>query len=117
MAVYSEYVLIDRTTASKRALQIEDDQLKWEASAGGAEPEPIVQDKINPANYWKIYISDGQIGWESTATSQDDVVILTDQLAPFEYWQLQVRDGQLYIENNGIVVAVGGPLPWKRRRR
>jgi hypothetical protein len=117
VAVYSEYVLIDRTTADKRALQVYDDQLKWESSAGTAESEPIVEDKTNPGTYWKIYIDDGQIGWESTATVQDDVINFTDQLAPYEYWQLQVLDGQLYIENNGIVVSVGGVLPWKRRRR
>lgn len=117
MSVYAEYVLTDRVTADKRALQVYDSQLKWESSAGASESEPIVEDNTNPGTYWKIYISGGQIGWESTATVQDDSVVLQDASNPSVYWELQVLDGQLYIENEGILVAVGGPLPWKRRRR
>jgi hypothetical protein len=116
VAIYSEYVLTDRTTADARGLFINDSQVGWQASVGAPQSEFIVEDNVNAGTYWKIFIDDGQIGFESTATVQDDEVILQDQ-STAEYWRFEVRDGQLFMENNGVVVAVGSGVIFKRRRR
>lgn len=116
MALYTEYVLTDRTTADKKALRVNDRQLEWVASVDSAQSEPIVLDKTVPGSYWKIYIDDGQIGFESTATVQDDVVVFQD-ISTAEYWELEVKDGQLFIENEGITIPVGAGVIFKRRRR
>lgn len=116
MPLYSEYVLVDRTTAGKVGLKVDDSQLFHETSTGPASPEPIVEDKINQGTYWKVYVDDGQIGNETTAIVQDDQVVLQDQTTS-DIWEIQVHDGILYMENDGILVRIGFAVLIRRRRR
>jgi len=112
----SEYILPDRTIANNQSVQVDDGQLKWTETADAANAEPIFEDNTNPGTYWKMFIDDGQIAIESTVTVQDDVVQLED-LTTAQLWTFEVNDGQLAINDGISLVAIGGPLPWKRRRR
>ncbi len=112
----SELILTDRTTAANHSIQVDDGQLKWTGTVDAAASEPIFEDNVNPGNYWKMFINDDQIAVESTLTVQDDLIQL-DDVTTAQTWTFEVNDGQLAINDGAVVVAVGGPLPWKRRRR
>lgn len=88
----NEYVLTDRTTATKYAVVIDDGQLLYSSTANAASSEPIFQDDTNASDYWKLFIDNSLIAIESTVTIQDDDVLLTDQTSG-EVFKLVVNDG------------------------
>lgn len=89
----TEYVITDRTTAQKYALQIDNGEFFFEATSNAASAEPIVEDAVNAGTYWKLFIDDGQFAYESTATVQDDEIDLDDATLLVTF-RLQVSDGQ-----------------------
>jgi len=104
----SEYVLLDRTTTGKVALQVDLGQLRTNSSLGSSNPEIIVTDKTNITDKWTIFIDDGQIGFEATATIQDDQIVLQD-MSNTDIWEIRILNGLLYIESQGIVFRTIAP--------
>ena len=103
----TEYIVTDRTTATKYAISIADGELLYTETESDASSEPIVQDNTNSSDYWKIFIDDGQLGYESTATEQDDSLIFTDTVTG-GFVELAVDDGEMVMtpQVSGAVVRV-----------
>lgn len=112
----NEYVLQDRSTADKWALQVDDSQLKFTTTALGASVDIVVEDKDVPGQHYEIYIDTGQLRVETTVTVRDDVVSL-DDVTTADVWAVEVRSGQLYLNNGVVVVVVSGFGVILRRRR
>ncbi len=91
----SEYIVTDRTTATKYSIQVADGELVWTSTASAASSEPIVQDTVNSSDNWTIFIDDGQLGWESTVTEQDDSILRVDTVTSTTY-RIRIGDGQLF---------------------
>lgn len=102
----ASYIVTDRTTAVKQAIQVDDGILFIEETVSAASAEPIVTDNTDAGNYWKIFVSDGVIGIESTVTVQDDSVLL-DDITTSEIWQLIVDAGILGIESTTAPIVIG----------
>lgn len=90
----ANYIVQDRTTATKWEFSIDDGQLLYTATASAASADPIVTDTSLSDTYWKIFIDDGMLGWESTATVQNDIIYFYDATL-LKYVQLCITDGQL----------------------
>lgn len=112
----SEYVLQDRSTADKWALQVDDSQLKFAATGLTASVDIIVEDKDVPGQYYEIYIDAGQLRVEATATVRDDAVSL-DDVTTSDAWVVEVKSGQLYLNNGVVSIIVSGINSLIRRRR
>jgi hypothetical protein len=89
-----EYVVQDRTLATKWAIKVIDGILSITASSSMTSDEPVVEDNLVPGLKWKIFVDDGEIGIESSAETIEEV-ILNDGSATYE---LIVSDGMLGIE-------------------
>ena len=81
----SQYVLQDRTLATKWALFIDNGRIGYDSTLDAAQSEPIVEDDTNGGTYWKIFMDDGRLGIEETVTVQDDEVVLEDQTTAVDY--------------------------------
>ena len=90
----AQYVLQDRTLATKWALNITSAGLDWDSTADAAQAEPIVEDDTNPGTYWRWFMDNGVISIESTLTVQDDLVDLEDTVTGTHY-KLAVNAGSL----------------------
>lgn len=90
----TEYVVQDRSLATKWAISIADGELKYAASASAASSDPIVEDYLNAGTYWKIFIDDGEMGYESTVTVQNDNMLFTDTVDSSTI-QLAISDGEM----------------------
>lgn len=93
----TQYILQDRTTATKWALKVSNAQLLFEETTDTAQDEPIFVDRINLGTYWKLYIDDGQLATESTSILQNDIIILIDASTDNLY-RLLVSEAQFAIE-------------------
>lgn len=112
----NEYVLQDRSTADKWALQVDDSQLKFTTTGLTSSADIIVEDKDVPGQHYEIYIASGQLRVETTVTVRDDSVSL-DDVTTADVWAVEVRSGQLYLNNGVVVVVVSGFGVILRRRR
>lgn len=87
------YIVQDRDSVKKWAIKISDGELFISETFDNASSEPIVQDRQNTTNYWKIFVADGQLGWEATLTVRNDQIDLED-LSNDNVYRLGVVDGQ-----------------------
>lgn len=101
----TQYVLQDRSSATKWALTIADGQLLYTASGDTASSEPIVEDILNAGNYWKIYIDNGELAYESDVTVQDDALNFTDTVDGLGY-SLIISDGEMGITATATAAIV-----------
>lgn len=90
----AEYVVQDRTLATKWALRIADRVMRWDAVATSASAEPIIEDNLVPGVYWKLFMDDGIFGMEQVLTVQDDQIFIRDEVTD---------DNTLVVVSDGIV--------------
>lgn len=90
----NKYIINDRSTSDKWAIQISNGELKYSTTSELAQSEPIILDSDLSNTYWKLFIDNGQIAVEEIATVQNNSIILTDTETSIIYI-LVVSYGQL----------------------
>lgn len=93
----SEHVVIDRTTAQKYGIFVDNDRAGIQTSVGSDDGEPIVEDDVDSGSYFKFFVDNGRLSIESTVTEQDDLVSLDDATTN-KIFKLVVRAGRWAIE-------------------
>ena len=103
----NEYIVTDRTTATKYAISIDDGQLLFTQTTDTASPDPIIEDDTNAGTFWEIYIDDEELLYNTTATKQHDRLIFFDDTQKTNY-RLAVYDGQMAIVeySSGAIVKI-----------
>lgn len=84
-ASIDQYVIADRVTGTKYSISVQDGNMTMTSTSAAASAEPILQDSLNPSDYWKLFISDGSLGIESTATVQNDSIVIKDSITLNNY--------------------------------
>lgn len=93
----SQYVVQDRTLATKWAIQVTDGVIAISSTSDPASDEPIISDNLVSGLFWKVFVDDGVIGVEGTAINQNDEVLLDDTSTSTTY-QIVVSDGILGVQ-------------------
>ena len=104
MATATEYVITDRTTATKYALKVTNGEFFYQSSTSATSPEPVIEDDVNAGTYWRVFLDDGELAYAETATVQDDNIQLEDSTLNI-VWRIIIDDGQLGIENIGPIIG------------
>ena len=93
----NEYVVTDRTTATKYAITISNGILGFSSTSNATSDEPVFEDRHVGGNI-RLFINDGQLGLETTLIIRDDNITFFDSILS-SYFKLYVYDGQLAFDD------------------
>ena len=102
-------ILEDRTTATNYELKIDDGEFYYESTASTAGQEPILRDKTDTDNYWKVFIDDGEFGWEEYSGTQNDSIVLEDSTGSVDYI-LEIDEGEFRYSEYTSTPTVDGTI-------
>ena len=105
----TEYIVVDRITATNVSFQVDDGQIKIVDTASAASAEPIFEDITDTGIYWNLYSENNQIGWDNTLTIQNDNVTLEDVITATNY-RLKIDAGQFLIDTDLTHPSDGGAV-------
>lgn len=99
-----KYVLTDRISGIKWALQIYQGAYSISETVETAQQDIIVQDSLDSGVYWSVFIEDGFIKNELSVVHRDDSIILLDQFDLASGYKISVGGGILGLITNSLTV-------------
>lgn len=88
----NNYILTDRTTATKYKVEIVDNEIVLTSTSDTASVDPVIVDEGDYSR-WKFFVDDGQWGYEPTSDAYSEIITLLDSISGILY-RLVIINGE-----------------------